>query len=178
MRKKLSGAILRMWHVIISSAEQTPLEFRFADVTSDQDEGLPFPKEFLKKTLALSKVEDHYDLCFGLSEVMRGGKFELDRRARRRAKSETHLKASDFVLLYAVPMENVTNLSGIALLLRTFQGVDEFEIVGLWIADFQKAYGPESRDLVFSILQLAISEPSLFLHVYLFFPVLNTSSTC
>ena len=165
-----------MWRVIVSSLEQNPLEFRFADVTSDQNEGLPFPKEILKKTLALSNVEDHYDLCFGLSEVMRGGKFELDRRARRRAKLGTQQEASNFILLYAVPMENVTNLSGIGLLLRTFQDESEFEIVGLWIADFQKVYGPESRDLVLSILQLAISEPSLFLHVYLFFPTLNNSS--
>ena len=165
-----------MWRVIVSSVEQNPLEFRFADVTSYQNEGLPFPKEILQKILALSSVEDHYDLCFGLSEVKRGGKFELDRRARRRAKLGTQQEASNFILLYAVPMENVTNLSGIALLLRTFQDVDEFEIVGLWIADFQKVYGPESRDLVLSILQLAISEPSLFLHVYLFFPALNDTS--
>ena len=109
---------------------------------------------------------------------MRGGTFELDRRARRRAKVGTRQEASNFILLYAVPMENVTNLSGIALLLRTFEDEDEFEIVGLWIADFQKVYGPESRDLVLSILQLAISEPSLFLHVYLFFPVLNNTSRC
>ena len=162
-----------MWRVVTSDGDST-LEFRFADVTNNQHEGIPFPQRLLKKIIALSKVEQHYQLYFGLTEIVKGGTYELDRRDRRRAKSAEKYDVSNFILLFTSPMEKLTQFSGIAILLRSIEV--GFEMVGVWISDFTKAYGPESTDLIFSILRNAISEPSLFLHVYLYFPSLKRST--
>jgi len=160
-----------MWRVTVTSNGQSPLEFRFADVTNNQDEGITFPKGLLKKIIALSRIEEHYQLYFGLNEILKGGTYELDRRERRKAKLGVSKDVSKFLLLFAAPMEKLTNFSGVALLLRSIK--DGFEVVGIWISDFTKVYGPESTDLIFSILQQAITEPSIFLHVYLFLPALK-----
>lgn len=162
-----------MWRVVTSDGD-SQLEFRFADVTNKQNEGIPFPQRLLKKIIALSDVEQHYQLYFGLNEIVKGGTYELDRRERRIEKSAEKHDVSKFMLLFAAPMEKLTLFSGIAILLRSIEV--GFEMVGVWISDFTKAYGSESTDLIFSILRNAITEPSLFLHVYLFLPSLNRST--
>ncbi|MFX0197770.1 MAG: hypothetical protein ACFFCW_16740 [Candidatus Hodarchaeota archaeon] len=163
-----------MWRVTVISDGEGSLEFRLADITSNKEEGIVFPNELLRKIIELSRVEEHYQLYFGLKEITKGGKFELDRRERRKVKPGIHHEVSKFLLLYAYPMEKLTKLNGVAILLRTVE--NGFETVGIWISDFTKAYGPESTDRVFSTLQLAITEPSLFLHVFLFFPTMKRPS--
>ncbi len=163
-----------MWRVTVISDGEGLLEFRLADITSNKEEGILFPNELLRKIIEISRVEEHYQLYFGIKEITKGGKYELDRRERRKVKLGIHQEVSKFLLLFAAPMEKLTNLYGVALLLRTIE--NGFEAVGIWISDFTKAYGPESTDRVFSTLQLAITEPSLFLHVYLFLPTMKRTS--
>jgi len=163
-----------MWRVTVISDGEGSLEFRLADITSNKEEGIVFPNELLRKIIELSRVEEHYQLYFGLKEITKGGKYEFDRRERRKVKLGIHKEISKFLLLFAAPIEKLTNLYGVALLLRTVE--NGFEAVGIWISDFTKAYGPESTDRVFSTLQLAITEPSLFLHVFLFFPTMKRPS--
>ncbi|MFQ6123489.1 MAG: hypothetical protein ACE5R6_02650 [Candidatus Heimdallarchaeota archaeon] len=163
-----------MWRVSVISNGEGSLEFRLADITNNKEEGIVFPNELLRKIIELSHVEEHYQLYFGLNKIIKGGKYELDHRERRKVKLGTPQEVSKYLLLFATPMEKLTNLNGVALLLRTIE--NGFETVGIWISDFTKAYGPESTDRVFSTLQLAITEPSLFLHVFLFFPTMKHPS--
>ena len=163
-----------VWRVIVIGDGEGNLEFRFADITNNQDQGIEFPKDLLKKILSLSNVEEHYQIHFGLNEILKGGKYELDRRERRKEKLGVPQEISNFILLFAAPMEELTDLNGVAMLLRAVE--DGFEAVGIWISDFSKAYGSESTDRIFSTLQLAITEPSLFLHVLIFLPPLRRPS--